>query len=119
MEDRLGGIGPGPHRREIRARRGPSLDAVGAPEQGGVGGYLARCFPDESEVSSRFALWAASGAQALTVYVTALNDTAEGGEVTLAGCDMLRFDEDGLCTEQRDYWNVASGRVPDGKGWPS
>jgi nuclear transport factor 2 (NTF2) superfamily protein len=90
-----------------------------APEQGGVAGYLARCFPDESEVSSRFEVWAASGAQALTVYVATLNDTAEGGDVTIAGCDMLRFDDDGLCTEQRDYWNVASGRVPDGQGWPS
>ena len=89
-----------------------------APEQGGVAGYLARCFPDESEVSSRFEVWAASGAQALTVYVATLNDTAEGGDVTIAGCDMLRFDDDGLCTEQRDYWNVTSGRVPDGEGWP-
>lgn len=89
-----------------------------APEPGGVAGYLARCFPDESDVSSRFEVWAASGSQALSVYVATLNDAAEGGEVTLAGCDVLRFDDDGLCTEQRDYWNVASGRVPEGEGWP-
>lgn len=48
-----------------------------------------------------------------------LNDSAEGGDVTIAGCDMLRFDDHGLCIEQRDYWNVASGRLPDGEGWPS
>ena len=90
-----------------------------APEPGGVAGYLARCFPDESDVSSRFEVWAASGAQALTIYVATLHDSAEGGDVTLAGCDVLRFDDDGLCTEQRDYWNVAPGRVPEGEGWPS
>jgi nuclear transport factor 2 (NTF2) superfamily protein len=90
-----------------------------APEPGGVAGYLARCFPDESDVSSRFEVWASYGAQALTVYVATLNNSAEGGDVTIAGCDMLRFDDDGLCIEQRDYWNVASGRLPDGEGWPS
>lgn len=90
-----------------------------APEDGGVAGYLARCFPDESDVRSRFEVWAASGAQALTVYVATLNDSAEGGDVTIAGCDVLRFGDDGLCTEQRDYWNVAPRRVPDGEGRPS
>ena len=32
------------------------------PEAGGVAGYLDRCFPEESDVKSRFDVWAASGA---------------------------------------------------------
>jgi len=88
------------------------------PEAGGVAGYLDRCFPDESDVQSRFDVWAASGAQALTIYVATLNDESLGGNVTIAGCDMLRFSDAGLCVEQRDYWNVSLGWVPDGHAWP-
>ena len=88
------------------------------PEVGGVAGYLDRCLPDESDVKSRFGIWAASGAQALTVYMATLNDDSMGGEATIAGCDMLRFSDRGLCVEQRDYWNATSGRVPDGEAWP-
>ena len=35
----------------------------------------------------------------------------QGREVTLSGISLLRFDEDGLCVEQRDAWAVADGRV--------
>ncbi|MDQ3766162.1 MAG: nuclear transport factor 2 family protein [Actinomycetota bacterium] len=89
-----------------------------APESGGVAGYLSRCFPDESNVKSRFAVWAASGSYALTIYNAALDDTAEGGEVTIAGCDVLRFSDEGLCVEQRDYWNMSPGRLPNHVAWP-
>jgi len=34
----------------------------------------------------------------------------DGGETTLAGVSLLRFDEDGLVVEQRDYWAQAPGR---------
>lgn len=88
------------------------------PEEGGIAGYLDRCFPDESNVKARFGIWAASGTQALTVYVATLNDDSLGGEVTIAGCDMLRFSDMGLCVEQRDYWNASLGWVPDGHAWP-
>ncbi|MBA2313070.1 MAG: nuclear transport factor 2 family protein [Actinobacteria bacterium] len=89
------------------------------PEAGGIAGYLDRCFPDERNVRSRFGVWAASGAHALTVYTATLNDASEGGEVTIAGCDMLRFSDKGLCAEQRDYWNLSLGRLPDGHAWPA
>ncbi|MBA3350110.1 MAG: nuclear transport factor 2 family protein [Actinobacteria bacterium] len=89
-----------------------------APESGGVASYLSRCFPDENNVTSRFDVWAASGSYALTIYNAALDDTAEGGEVTIAGCDVLRFSEEGLCVEQRDYWNICPGRLPNHSAWP-
>jgi len=35
---------------------------------------------------------------------------AEGEEQTLAGVSILRFDEDGLVVDQRDYWSEGQGR---------
>ncbi|MDQ3532887.1 MAG: nuclear transport factor 2 family protein [Actinomycetota bacterium] len=90
-----------------------------APEPGGVAGYLSRCFPDESDVTSRFGVWAVSGSYALTIYNAALDDEAEGGEVTIAGCDVLRFSDEGLCIEQRGYWNISPGRLSNHLAWPA
>ena len=33
-----------------------------------------------------------------------------GEEQTLAGTTLLRFDDDGLVVEHRDYWAMAEGR---------
>jgi hypothetical protein len=42
----------------------------------------------------------------------------ESGESTIAGVALLRFDEDGLVVEQRDYWNESEGHRerPPGAG---
>jgi hypothetical protein len=34
----------------------------------------------------------------------------DGKEETLAGVSLLRFDEDGLVVDQRDYWHIEPGR---------
>jgi len=34
-----------------------------------------------------------------------------GRDVTIAGTSLLRFDDDGLCVEQRDAWAIEEGRV--------
>ncbi len=34
----------------------------------------------------------------------------ESGEHTLAGTTLLRFDDDGLVIEHRDYWAIEPGR---------
>ncbi|MFN2490148.1 MAG: nuclear transport factor 2 family protein [Actinomycetota bacterium] len=88
------------------------------PEPGGVAGYLERCFPDERDVRARFAVWAVSGSSALTVYRASLTDDSEGGQVTISGCDLLRFSDTGVCLEQRDYWNIREGAQSDARGWP-
>jgi hypothetical protein len=36
--------------------------------------------------------------------------TTSGGDESLAGVSMIRFDADGLVTEQLDYWNMEPGR---------
>lgn len=42
----------------------------------------------------------------------------EEGDLTLPGCLFLRFSDDGLCEELREYWHVEVGsRVPPRSGW--
>jgi hypothetical protein len=41
----------------------------------------------------------------------------ESAPVTLAGCLLLRFDEDGLCADLREYWNFTDGTHQPPAGW--
>jgi nuclear transport factor 2 (NTF2) superfamily protein len=41
----------------------------------------------------------------------------DGAEVTLPGCLLLRFDEDGLCADLREYWHLEPGRHDAFPGW--
>ena len=36
---------------------------------------------------------------------------------TIAGVALLTFGDDGLVTEQRDYWAMQEGRCEPGPGW--
>jgi uncharacterized protein (TIGR02246 family) len=40
-----------------------------------------------------------------------------GAEVTLAGCLLLRFDANGLCSALREYWFFEEGTRPPHRGW--
>ena len=40
-----------------------------------------------------------------------------GEEQTIAGCSVLRFDDQGLVAEARDYWHVEPGRRPPHDTW--
>jgi hypothetical protein len=44
---------------------------------------------------------------------------ADGDEITLVGCLLLRFAPDGRCEDLREYWNYESGRRPPHEGWGS
>ena len=44
---------------------------------------------------------------------------ADGEEITLVGCLLLRFAPDGRCEDLREYWNYESGRLPPHEGWGS
>ena len=43
----------------------------------------------------------------------------DGEEQALAGCSVLRFDEQGLVVEARDYWHLEPGRREPPAGWGS
>jgi ketosteroid isomerase-like protein len=41
----------------------------------------------------------------------------DGDDVTLPGCLLLRFDEDGSCRSLREYWHFQPGRFEPPPGW--
>jgi hypothetical protein len=41
----------------------------------------------------------------------------EGAEITLPGCLLLRFGEDGLCLSLREYWHIEPSRLEPPAGW--
>ena len=43
--------------------------------------------------------------------------TADTGDVTLPGALILRFTDDGLCKELREYWHLEPGRHQPFEGW--
>ena len=42
---------------------------------------------------------------------------ADGSELTLPGCLLLRFDDDGLCSDLREYWQTLPERRDPPPGW--
>jgi SnoaL-like domain len=55
------------------------------------------------------------GARVAVEWWTTMID--DGGQVTLPGCLLLHFDDDGRCDDLREYWNVAPGRQDPFAGW--
>ena len=41
----------------------------------------------------------------------------QGRHETIAGVAVIRFDADGLVSDQRDYWNAEEGRREPPEGW--
>ncbi len=44
---------------------------------------------------------------------------SEGEEVTLPGCLLLQFADEGRCAELREYWNLEKGRREPFSDWGS
>jgi SnoaL-like domain len=74
------------------------------------GGYAARVFAEGETLEFRFCEPIVTGDRAAVEYWAVLVE--DGREVTLAGTTLLRFREDGLAVEHRDYWAVDAGRRP-------
>jgi len=81
------------------------------------GGYVRRELPTESDVDVRFGRPVVDGERAAVEWWATLVES--GNEITLAGFSWLRFDEEGLVSEQRDYWAEADGRRPPPEPWGS
>jgi ketosteroid isomerase-like protein len=71
--------------------------------------YTRRVFPEASAFDVRFGEPVEEGDRAAVEWWATLV-TAEGEEQTLAGCSVLRFGDDGLVVEARDYWDLEPGR---------
>ncbi|MGI8999445.1 MAG: nuclear transport factor 2 family protein [Candidatus Limnocylindria bacterium] len=81
----------------------------------GVRAYVSGAFADESGVRAWFGEPVVGGDRAAVEWWAALREVDV--EVTLAGTSVLRFDVDGLVTEQRDAWNMIAGRQEPPAGW--
>jgi nuclear transport factor 2 (NTF2) superfamily protein len=87
------------------------------PDRGrdGVRAYWARVTSTQEDVKLLTGTPVIEGDRAAVEWwVTLLNG---GVEVTLAGEFLLRFDENGLCRELREYWHFSEGRLTPPAGW--
>ena len=83
--------------------------------QDGVRRYVAQAFSEERDPRVWVGEPIVMGDRAAIEWWAAVveNDV----EITLAGVSVLRFDAEGLVTEQRDSWNQADGLHEPPSGW--
>ncbi|MDX6510529.1 MAG: hypothetical protein QOE36_33 [Gaiellaceae bacterium] len=79
--------------------------------------YLEFVFGPQADVEFRFGEPVVDGNRAAVEYWCVITDV-DGSVESIAGSSFLRFDEDGLVVEHRDYWTGAEGRdaAPPGFG---
>ncbi|RCG21894.1 nuclear transport factor 2 family protein [Sphaerisporangium album] len=71
--------------------------------------YIRWSFASERATDVRFGVPIVDGDRAFVEYRVFLVESEGDKPVTLAGCAVVRFGEDGLAVEVRDYWHVADG----------
>jgi hypothetical protein len=81
----------------------------------GVRAYLRENFGVEEQVDCWFGEPTVSGERAAVEWWGTWME--EGERLTLAGVTVLRFAEDGLVDEHRDYWNEDPERRDPYPGW--
>lgn len=81
----------------------------------GVREYWARVTATQEDVELQYGTPVVEGNRAAVEWWVTMRNG--GAEVTLAGEFMLRFDENGLCQELREYWHFAEGKLQPPPGW--
>ena len=77
--------------------------------------YAEWAFSEQDEAEVWFGEPIVSGNRASCEYWGVVS--FEGRDETIAGVAVIRFDADGLVTDQRDYWNAQEGRHEPPPGW--
>jgi ketosteroid isomerase-like protein len=72
--------------------------------------YVAWAFAEQASAQCRFGEPVVDGDRASVEWWAVITGSADGGEETIAGTSLLRFDADGLVVEQRDVWALEPGR---------
>ena len=92
-------------------------DIYQEPNRGrtGVAEYWTGVTSVQSDVTVRMGTPFVEGDRAVVEFWTTMK--IEGNPVTLAGCLLLRFDEGGLCSDLREYWNFVDGTHQPPHGW--
>jgi SnoaL-like domain len=78
--------------------------------------YTRRVFPEAKAEGVQFGEPVEEGDRTAVEWWAILVST-NGRMQTIAGCSMLRFDEEGLVAESRDYWQIEPGRRSPPPGW--
>jgi hypothetical protein len=81
-------------------------------------GYVAQAFTEEKLVRCWFGEPIVQGNRAAVEYWAILR-SPDGSDITIAGHSHLRFDDEGLVAEHRDYWSQRDGAVEPPPGWGS
>jgi len=87
---------------------GPVHRSAPFREPHGARWYAEWAFSDEDSAEPHFGEPIVSGDHAIVEWWAV--STSGGKEETLAGVSLVRFDENGLVAEQRDYWHIEPGR---------
>ena len=83
----------------------------------GIRAYLGNATGTQEQVEVRFGEPIVEGNRAAAEWWATMDDSDDGGEVTLPGCLVLRFAADGRCEELREYWHLEQGRREPRSGW--
>ncbi len=78
--------------------------------------YMRRVVPEAEAPEVWFGSPFEDGDRAAVEYWALLVDP-DGKESTIAGCHLMRFQEDGVVAEARDYWHLEPGHRPPPPGW--
>jgi hypothetical protein len=81
----------------------------------GVEDYWTNVTAVQSQVEVRMGSPVIEGHRVVVEFWTTM--LAGGGELTLSGCLLLRFDDDGLCTDLREYWQTLPEIRRPPPGW--
>jgi SnoaL-like domain len=81
----------------------------------GVAAYWARATADQVDVRVRLGDAVVDGERVAAEWWTTM--VAGGDPVTLAGCLLLTFAADGRCSDLRECWNLADGRIDPPPDW--
>lgn len=81
----------------------------------GIRAYWERATGSQSDARVIMGLPFVDGRRAVVEWWATMRD--EGEEITLPGCLLLRFAEDGRCKELREYWHLEGGRHEPHAGW--
>lgn len=81
----------------------------------GIEDYWRTVTAAQSEVTVRMGSPFVDGNRVAVEFWTTM--FVSGDEVTLPGCLLLRFDDDGLCTDLREYWHRLAERRQPPPGW--
>lgn len=88
-----------------------------APHAGrkGVEDYWTNVTAVQSQVKVRMGSPIIEGSRVVVEFWTTM--LVDGGELTLPGCLLLRFGDDGLCADLREYWQTLPELRDPPPGW--